>query len=190
MSRPSDPVSNPLPAGDAGVTRLAIRRFLADAPRQPRADEAWHRLSGALADALRSLQEDEWLVLSAKDSRRFVQCMCQGSAGFRAESVSDFYLPDGAHLSAADRERLLALGWEAPTRLPDAFGHDPDGSPNYFLDLAPPVPLDELAQLLVVTLVGIHGVEHPGGLEYATGGPQGRDIRLPQLGLRREGEGR
>lgn len=168
-----------------GDSSASVPIFLADAPRQARTVDAWKRFAHELANALRGLEEDEWLVLSLKHRNRFVQFMNQGDAGFRAEAVSDFYLADGDHLSEHDRGALLELGWDAPTNLPDEFGHRPDGSPNYFLDLANPVPLDELALLAVNTLVHVHEAEHPNVLEYSTGSEDKASIRLPNLGIRR-----
>lgn len=159
--------------------------FLADAPRQPRTADAWKHFAFELANSLRALDEDEWLVLSLKRRNRFVQFMNQGGAGYRAESVSDFYLDDGDQLSESDRARLLDLGWEAPTNLPDEFGYRPDGSPNYFLDLANPVPLEELAVLAVNTLMLVHGAHHPNSLQYSTGSSSNGSIRFPNLGIRR-----
>lgn len=80
---------------------------------------------------------------------------------------------------------LLELGWDGPANLPDEFGHRPDGSPNYFVDLANPVPLDELALLAMNTLVHVYGAEHPGMLEYSTGCEGNGSIRFPHLGIRR-----
>ena len=151
--------------------------------------EAWKRFAYELGNALRGLEEDEWLILSLKRRNRFVQFMSQGGAGFRAEAVSDFYLKDGDHLSERDRESLLELGWDAPTNLPDEFGHRPDGSPNYFVDLANPVPLDDLAVLAVNTLLRVYGAEHPNALEYATGSADKASIRFPGLGIRRAHQG-
>jgi len=159
--------------------------FLADAPRQPSTAQAWARFGRELALALRALEEDEWLIVLRKNRNRFVQFMNQGGAGFRAEAVSDFYLPEDDCLSEGDRHALLGLGWGAPTRLPDEFGHDPDGSPNYFVDLANPVPIEELAALAVNTLALVYGAEHPGDLEYSTGSAENASIRFPNLGIRR-----
>ena len=93
-------------------------------------------------------------------------------------------------LSERDRELLLGLGWDAPTNLPDEFGHRPDGSPNYYLDLANPVPLDEFAILAVNTLASVYGAEHPNALEYSTGSERNTSIRFPNLGIRRTPEAR
>ena len=83
----------------------------------------------------------------------------------------------------------MRYDWEAPTNLPDEFGHRPDGSPNYFVDLADPVPLDELAALAVATLADVHGAMHPNALEYSTGGGDNRSIRFPNLEIRRASGG-
>ena len=179
------------PAADAARALVAAfegdaaPRFFRDAPRQLRTADAWKLFACELATALRGLEEDEWLVLSHKSRNRYVQFMNQGGAGWRAEAVSDFYLEDGDRLSEDDHAALLALGWSAPTRLPDEFGHQPDGSPNYFVDLANPVPLEELAAMAVSTLAGAHGVQHPNDLEYATGSRGNVAIRFPNLGIRR-----
>ncbi len=180
----------PLPiVDDSEVARTraqhddTLPRFLADAPRQLTCLDAWKHFAHELSVALRGLEEDEWLVLSAKKRNRFVQLMNQG-CGFRAETISDFYLDDGDRLTEEDRISLLQLGWEAPTNLPDEFGFRPDGSPNYFLDLANPVPLDELAALAVSTLADVHRVQHPNLLEYSTGGGNNNSIRFPNLGIR------
>lgn len=181
----SGATSNGHQAGSPGSTNGLAPHFLADAPRQALTIDAWKRFACELAIALRGLEEDEWLVLSLKRRNRFVQFMNQGGAGFRAEAVSDFYLADGDHLSEHDHGTLLELGWGAPTHLPDEFGHRPDGSPNYFLDLANPTPLDELALLAVNTLLHVYGAEHPHALEYSTGSQESVSIRFPNLGIRR-----
>jgi len=149
-----------------------------------------NRFAYELGNALRGLEEDEWLILSLKKRNRFVQFMNQGGAGYRAEAVSDFYLGDEDRLSERDHDLLLELGWDAPTNLPDEFGHRPDGSPNYFLDLANPVPLDELAILAVNTLVSVYGAEHPNALEYSTGSEHKASIRFPNLGIRQSSANR
>jgi hypothetical protein len=166
-----------------------VPRLLADAPRQPLTADAWKHFAHELAIALRGLEEDEWLVLSHKKRNRFDQFMHQGGAGIRAEAVSDFYLGDGDRLSERDHELLLELGWDAPTNLPDEFGRRPDGSPNYLVDLANPVPLDELAILAVNTLASVYGAEHPNALEYSTGSEHNASIRFPNLGIRRASRG-
>ncbi len=143
--------------GNQSKKRTRGRSPLVSAPRQPSTLDAWKEFSGRLLGALQGLEEDEWLVLNVKGTNRYVQFMAQGSYGMRAESVSDFYLAEDEHLDEDDYKALIKLGWHAPTNLPDQFGYDPDGSPNYFLDLAQPVPLDDVAILGVLTLSNVHG---------------------------------
>lgn len=154
------------------------------APRQPDTPEAWKQFAANLVAALRALEEDEYLVLGVKGTGRYVQFMSQGAYGMRAESVSDFHLPEDGHLSEADYHQLLRLGWHAPTQLPEAFGHGFDGSANYFLDLAQPVAVEDLAVMAVLTLIHVHAAGHPGRLEYRAQSGEGASIRLPHLGIR------
>ena len=46
--------------------------------------------------------EGEYLILQVKGSNRYVQFMDQGRYGMRMETVSDYYLPEGDHLSEED----------------------------------------------------------------------------------------
>jgi hypothetical protein len=157
-----------------------------EAPRQPDSSAAWMQLTDQLDTALGALEEDEYLVLQLKGTNRFVQFAMQGSFGMRIEAVSNFYLPEDQQLDDDDHETLLRLGWCAATNLPEEIGgHHPDGSPNYFLDLAPPVPLRAVAELAVATLFAVYGAEHPLDLEYSAFGESVASIRLPNLGLRR-----
>jgi hypothetical protein len=155
------------------------------APKQDSSPEAWSRFADRLVNALVGLEEDEYLVLSLKGTNRYVQFMDQGAYGMRVEAVSDYYLPEDEHLTEKDYAALMKLGWNAPTNLPDQFGHKPDGSPNYFLDLARPVPYPDVAVLAILTLTNVHGATHPGQLEYDAKSTDGASIRFPHLPIRR-----
>lgn len=161
---------------------------LASAPRQSPASDAWKEFANHLVAALVGLEEDEYLILKVKDSHRYVQFMDQGRYGMRMESVSDYYLPEDDHLSEGDYDYLLKLGWHAPTQVPGTAGHDPDGSPNYYLDLAHPLPIPDMAVMAVLTLANVHNVGHPGGLEYDAQSTTGMSIRFPHLPIRRRAE--
>lgn len=158
---------------------------LHSAARQPVTPEAWRQFADRLLVALCALEEDEFLVLQVKGTDRYVQFMDQGAFGLRAESVSDFYLSDGDHLGEEDYRALMNLGWHAPTRLPEFFGHDFDGSSNYYVDLARPVSVEDVAVMAVLTLIHVHRAGHPGRLEYDARSLAGLSIRLPTLGIRR-----
>ena len=176
----TQPRSRPAPGG-----REKPRSPIHGAPRQRPARDAWKAFADRLVPALVGLEEDEYLVLAIKNSNRFVQFMDQGRYGVRVEAVSDYYLPDGEHLGEQDYDTLMRLGWRAPTNLPDQFGHGPDGSPNYFVDLDRPVAYPDVAALAVLTLCNVYGAGHPGQLEYDARSLDGTSIRFPHLPIRR-----
>lgn len=154
------------------------------AARQPRAADAWKQFAYELRRTLAGLEEDAFLIIAIKRSNRFVQFAGQGSFGMRVEATSNFYLPEPEQLSETQHDLLLDLGWQAPTNLPDDFGYKADGSPNYFVDLAHPVPFDDVATLAISTLVSVDGADHPGFLEYTAISNSGKTISFPNLGLR------
>ena len=135
--------------------------------------------------ALAALEEDEHLLLQVKGTHRYVQFMDQGGYGMRAETVSDYYLPEGEHLGEADYRYLMKLGWHAPTLVPGTSVEGADGSPNYYLDLARPLPLEDVAVMAVLTLIHVHRASHPGELEYEARSSGGMSIRFPHLIIRR-----
>lgn len=182
------PASNDLPrrAGRRGPPPAPPRdppRTLT--PNQKRLHEAWTDFGARLAQALGALEEDEYLIINLKGSNRVVQFAGQGAHGMRAETVSNFYLPEKDQLGEAQHERLLELGWNPPCNLPDQFGHEPVGSPNYFLDLPQPVDFVRVAFLAVNTLLGPLAAEHPLWLEYRSFAESGAEIRWPTLKLKR-----
>jgi hypothetical protein len=154
-------------------------------PNQKRFYEAWIDFGGRLMQVLGVLEEDEYLIISLKGSNRFVQFAGQGAHGMRVETVSNFYLPEAQQLGEAQHDAMLKLGWNAPCNLPDEFGHEPVGSPNYFLDLAQPVDVRQVAALAVSTLLGPLDADHPLDLEYRSFAESGEAIRWPTLKLRR-----
>lgn len=154
-------------------------------PNQKRLYEAWTDFDQRLMQVLAVLEEDEYLIISRKGTNRFVQFAGQGAHGMRVETVSNFYLPERQQFSEAQHDRLLQFGWNPPCNLPDQFGHEPVGSPNYFLDLPQPVDFRYVALLAINTLLGPIGAEHPLDLEYRSLAATGESIRWPTLKLRR-----
>jgi hypothetical protein len=156
---------------------------------QPLSDEARKAFTHELPVALEALEEDEFVIVTLKYANLFVQFLCQGSFGMRIEAISNLYLPEDKHLSPEQSTRMLELGWNGPTALPDeleAGGMKADGSPNYFLDVARPVPYDVIAQLGTATLRDVFGAPHRGALEYQALGTGNLSIRFPNLGIRRQ----
>lgn len=128
----------------------------------------WAALEQKLAEALGSLEEDQYLIVSAKSGWWYVQFAAQGSFGLRAESVSNHYLPSNDSMSSEQLEAMAALGWNAPTGLPPEATpkNQPLGSPNFFRDFDQPVPFADVARLAVRTLREVFRIPHPGFLEY------------------------
>lgn len=150
-------------------------------------EKAWTRFTNDLADALADLDEDEHLIIEKKKGWHYVQFAAGGKFGMRAEAVSNGYLDDNHRLSEEACTRLLNLGWDAPTHIPDdPKTKHPDGSPNYFVDVGVPVPYGAMATLAVNTLRGVFGVGHPGGLRYKAFANGSVDIRFPRLRIARE----
>lgn len=154
-------------------------------PNQKRLYEVWTDFGWRLMRVLRALEEDEYLIIGLKGSNRFVQFARQGARGMRVETISNFYLPENERLGVVQHDLLLKLGWNVPCNLPDEFGHEPVGSPNYFLDLPQPVDFQHVASLAVSTLLGPLDADHPLDLEYRSFAESGEAIRWPTLKLRR-----
>ncbi len=152
---------------------------------------AWFPFIGSLAAVLEQLSEDQFLILTAKGSNRFVQFYAQGSFGMRVEAVSNEYLTGSDRLDDTQVARLGALGWRPPSgsarsSTPQA---DPDGSPNHYIDVATPVPYDALAALAARTLREVLGVPHPQFLEYSAQDTDGNELEFMELGLMRAAPG-
>ena len=148
--------------------------------------KAWSAFHERLTETLRTLSEDQFLVLIRKETNRFVQFAAQGSFGMRAEVVSNSYLRGADRFSPDDTAMLRALGWNDPTSgAASSPRQDPDGSPNHFREWEPPVDHSEIATLAVRTLIEVLDVAHLGVLEYQAFHDSGSQILLPSLGLTR-----
>ncbi len=150
---------------------------------------AWPVWGEKLAAVLAELKEDQYLIVSTKLGRRFVQFAALGAYGLRSETVSNAYLEAAERLDDAQVAALLAAGWHAPTGTPEEStpDNDPDGSSNFYRDDAAPVPFDAVADLAVLTFAGILRVPHPDCLRYSAFeavGEGSRPLDLPALGLK------
>jgi hypothetical protein len=158
----------------------------------PSVEQSWRTFRLHLAVALADLAEDEYLVVSYKykATNYFIQFAAQGAQGMRAEAVSNSYIEPSAQLSSKACQHLLALGWNAPTYVPQpGVAEPPEGSSNFYLDAAPPVPYRTLAALGVETLRQVYRVRYPGELQYTAwadeGMSEGMSIRFPLLRIKR-----
>ena len=147
---------------------------------------AWAPFAQKLAEVLTKLDEDQYLILPVKRSRRFVQFATQGSFGLRIEATGNKYLGKDEQLNADQMAALVKLGWNPPTGTPEASTpeQDPDGSPNFCIEFPAPVQHATAANLVVQTLTEILRVPHPAFLEYESFNADSQVLAFPELGLR------
>jgi hypothetical protein len=151
---------------------------------------AWEPFALTLAKVLGGLQEDQFLIISAKHSNHYVQFMAQGSYGMRVETTSNAYLGKEEKLEHEQLQALKMLGWNVPTGKPqDATPEkQPDGSPNYFREFPAPIDENAIAKLALDTLVHVLRIPHPGMLEYDASeldGERSFPLAFGDLGLKR-----
>ncbi|MGA2986847.1 MAG: hypothetical protein ABSG32_23855 [Terriglobia bacterium] len=152
-------------------------------PPAPSADQEWPRFSGDLALCLSDLREDEYLVIGCKRVNYYVQFAGQGQFGLRMEAAgNNFIKPEKAKLSEEENVAMVQLGWHLPTD----ERSDPDGSPNFFLNLANPVPFERVAELVVRTFRQIYGISHPRRLVYRAFNRADTPIRFSSLRIKEE----
>ncbi len=148
--------------------------------------DSWVAFEHALARAVSDLDEDEFLVIERKNTNYFVQFAAQGSSGLRVEASANAYQPRPARIPESAVLQLMHMGWKPPTYVQTHEHSEPvDGSPNFYLDVAAPVPFADISALAVETLRGPFGARHPGELQYAGYSEQLTSIRFPQLGIER-----
>lgn len=176
-------------------TKGSRQMLMVDPGRKPRrikaapsVEQSWRTFRLRLAAALADLDEDEFLVVSykPKGTNYFVQFAAQGAHGMRVEAVGNSYLEPSVKLSDKACQHLLDLGWKPPTYVPQPGVAEPaEGSPNFYLDAAPPVPYRTLAALAVDTLREVYRVRHVGELQYTAYADENLSIRFPLLGIKR-----
>lgn len=147
---------------------------------------AWPPFAEKLAAVLGNLEEDQFLILLVKRTNHFVQFAAQGSFGMRIEATGNSYLEESEQLNEQQIAAMLGAGWQVPTGTPSGSTPeaDPDGSPNFYVDIPAPVSWEIAANLAVNTLAKILHVPHPGFLEYEAYDDHGDAIALPGLGLK------
>jgi len=153
---------------------------------QVTAEQAWEDFERDLAAALEMLAEDEYLAVERKRTNLYVQFSAQGAFGMRAEAVSNTFLSGADTLSAVACEHLIEIGWNAPTYVPEDGVPEPaDGSCNFYIDAANPVPWAYVAGLAVRTLREVHSARHPGDLQYSAKDADGDAVAVGNLKIRK-----
>ncbi len=170
---------------------MALTGKRLDFPSPPRRKAplgAWPAFERKLAETLDALEEDQYLVVSAKRGWAYVQFAAQGSFGLRAECVGNNYLDEAHALRSGQTARLRKIGWSSPTGTREEIlaRRQTDGSPNFFRDFDRPVPCSDAARMAVRALTEVFEIPHPGYLMYKAFDRKQRTILVPTLGLKRE----
>lgn len=148
----------------------------------------WQAFGERLQTELSRMVEDQFLVITIKETNRFVQFAAQGAKGMRAEATSNHFLSGRERLDAKEMRALVKLGWHSPTGSPEEATpeRDPNGSSNFFLDIAHPIDFEYLAALAIRSLSEVYGAPHEGFLQYAAFEYGGGSFALPALQIKRE----
>ena len=140
----------------------------------------WDRLETELQNLLNLLLQEQrrFLVVSRREGYRFVQFAVQKDGGVAAEAVSNKFLGGAERLSQATCKKLLKLSWKRPGKR----------SPNFWKDVPPPIPVEDLAFLGVRTLRDVFRIPSPSRLDIRRGmfQPNVRSKRQPKLRRSRE----
>jgi hypothetical protein len=150
-----------------------------------KASRAWVPFRKKLAFVLSKLEKNQFLIISARGSNRFVQFAFQGEAGMRVEVTSNHFLKGKDRLNRRQISWLRANGWNAPTgnKKRATPENHPNGSPNYFIDLPAPLVTEDLANLAAEALVSGLEIQSSVSLVYEAFDANGKNIRIEELDL-------
>lgn len=151
-----------------------------------RVSKDWAPFAQNLTQVLVQLEEDQFLILTAKQGNRFLQFSCQGVWGMRIEVASNHYLKDGDRLTRQEMAWLRKRGWNAPTGTPKQAtpDKDPDGSPNYFIDVPTSVSVSDIVGMVIDTLIHGLGLPYPGAMNYESFDSARGPLAFHELGLK------
>jgi T3SS (YopN, CesT) and YbjN peptide-binding chaperone 3/T3SS (YopN, CesT) and YbjN peptide-binding chaperone 1 len=148
---------------------------------------SWPAFARRLAETLAALEDEQYLILTHKTSKLFVQFVSFDRSGMRAEAVSNVSLTDDERHTPDQLRRLRALGWLDPTVSLEearAAGHpDGGGTPNHYRDWPHPVPFAEVAALAAATLHEVMGITTPSRLRYRARNRRRERLIFPAFGV-------
>lgn len=130
---------------------------------RPKSARDWVLYAANIALWLSKLPSGSFLQVSAKRGWCYVQFALNGWS-VRAEAMSNQYIvPPEYKLKEKDVQRLVAMGWQLPTKPPPELydGAVMGGSPNYWRDFIAPVDYQLIASVAVDTLHSVYGIAQP-----------------------------
>ena len=148
-----------------------------DQPYEPE----WSPFIKSFTTCLSQLRAEQYIVLQLQSRPvRYVQFAQDGPVGFRAESVSNYYLRDADLLTPDDEISLIALGWHTPVAPDDMTTEGPS---NWHMRWSVPVPFSEVVELAVHTLTSVHQAHFPTDLSYRAFDQDDTEASFPILGI-------
>lgn len=148
---------------DLGLEKQAARAASLEGGAQ-----SWQKFGRDLMCLLTALKEQYAIVCQAVGRPYFVQFVDQGQGGLRAEAVSNNFLVGETRLDNRQTIAMLRLGWQTPTgNLESSTPHrDPEGSPNFFMQLPPPIDYPKLARLAIRTLRDVYKIASAADMRF------------------------
>jgi hypothetical protein len=146
---------------------------------------AWSLLTDTLHATLAALAPGQFLIISHRDTNRYVQFACERRGQLEMEAASNHYIePLPYVLTKADFAALKRLGWRAPNILPpETYPHGPpNGSSNFWARTINRRNWAPIAERAVRTFRDVYRIEHPRELDYHAF-YEDITIYFPMLGL-------
>jgi hypothetical protein len=145
---------------------------------------AWAPFRHSLATVLSNLEKDQFLIILVKNSNRFVQFACQKD-GMRVEVTSNNFLKGRDRLKRGQIAWLRSNGWNAPTgnQKEATPEKDPNGSPNYSIEVPAPYAAEDIANRAVDAMVNGLEIKSSASLSYEAFDASGKPLRIetPEL---------
>jgi hypothetical protein len=89
--------------------KAPVKVPMCNEPVVPYRSVDWPAFAENLGSALAAMTEDQYLILSKKESNQYIQYYAQGAWGMRIETISNYYRDEEELLSVADMGRLVAV---------------------------------------------------------------------------------
>lgn len=185
------PARRPKPArpkSKARPKKPAATRVVSKARTRP-LPAAWTLIVPLIAESLRQMKRDQFVIFACTGSNRFVQFAVGGPGRIRGEVVSDHFLEDDERLTTGERKAIAALGWTAPTHADDAppAQQVKGGSPNWFRDFSG-LGAASAAATAAAEVLGLAFKHAPDEVRYHAFAKDGEELVLPVSGIQPEAE--
>ena len=177
-------------AAAAAKARSATRSGASKAGAKARTlPSDWMLIVPLIAESLRRMKRDQYVVFACTGTNRFVQFAVGGPGRVRGEVVSDHFLDDDEQLTAVERKAIAGLGFTAPTHADDAppARQVKDGSPNWFRDFHGPGAA-QLAAVAAAEILAFAFKHEPADVRYHAFAQDGEELVLPVAGIQPEAE--